>query len=72
MSNEINNCKVPGCSKRVLHGHDSGFCTDHESKIDPLSALYVDKTPEQASYDEKIVEFFSFLLKNKSLEELLY
>ncbi|MFA6000732.1 MAG: hypothetical protein WC828_01270 [Thermoleophilia bacterium] len=72
MGNENNKCKAQGCSKWVVHGHDSGFCSDHECKPDPLSALYVDKSPEQASFDDKVVEFFSYLLKNRNLEELLF
>ena len=70
MGKKINKCKAPGCSKWVLHEQSDEFCSDH-CKPDPVSALYVDKTPEQIAEDEKICEFFSYLLHNRSTEELL-
>ncbi len=41
-------------------------------KTDPISALYVDKTPEELEADERIVEFFVYILERKSLQELLF
>lgn len=67
----MNKCKAPGCSKWVLH-EEAGYCTEHACKLDPISALYVDKTPEEMDFDEKICRFFSYLLHNRSLEELLF
>lgn len=68
----MNKCKAPGCGKWVLHD-DKGYCTEHEEvcQLDPISALYVDKTPEEMELDEKVCGFFSYLLHNRSLEELL-
>ncbi|MBE0429984.1 MAG: hypothetical protein IBX61_08980 [Thermoleophilia bacterium] len=70
MGKKINKCKAPGCGKWVLHQNSEEFCPDHY-RPDPISALYVDKTPEQAAEDERICEFFSYLLHNRSTEELL-
>ena len=71
MGNEIDKCKAPGCGKWIVHGNDSGYCADHECKLDPLSALYVDKSPEQLESDCKTVAFFAYLLHSRTLEELL-
>ncbi len=43
---------------------------EDSNKIDPISALYVDKTPEDLKADERIVEFFVYLLDERTLEEL--
>ena len=50
---------------------DTGFCADHRWRLNPVSALYVDKTPEQLKADEQTVEFFAWLLQNRTVEELL-
>ncbi|MCL4309856.1 MAG: hypothetical protein ACYCXE_06895 [Thermoleophilia bacterium] len=47
------------------------YCEEHRHKLDPISALYIDKTPEELEADEHVIEFFSYLLTNKSPEELL-
>ena len=64
-------CKAPGCNKWVPCGGNSDYCADHQGKLDPITALYVDKTPEQLEADERVIEFFSYLLRNKTLEELM-
>jgi hypothetical protein len=72
MGNEMNKkCKAQGCNQWVSHGNEADFCSAHQGKIDPISALYIDKTPEQQEADERIVEFFSYLLRKKTLEELM-
>lgn len=71
MGRNLKKCKAPGCSKWVVHGAGSEYCPEHQQKIDPISALYVDKTPEEQKADERLIEFFSYLLHNKSPEELL-
>jgi hypothetical protein len=45
--------------------------TIHKTKVDPLQALYIEKTPEQKDADEKLVLFFRYLLKTYTLEDLL-
>ncbi|MBK5226166.1 MAG: hypothetical protein JJD96_06305 [Thermoleophilia bacterium] len=50
---------------------DTGFCADHRCRLDPVSALYVDKTPQQLKADEQTVEFFAWLLQKHTVEELL-
>ncbi len=64
-------CKISGCGKWVTDGPDSEYCPEHQKKIDPVSALYIDKSPEEQQADERVIEFFSYLLWNRSLEELL-
>ncbi len=71
MEKKLNKCKAAGCSKWVSQGLDSEFCDEHRSQLDPISALYVDKTPEQLEADERIIQFFCYLLQNKSLQELM-
>lgn len=71
MGKKIHKCKAPGCGKWVVQEADSGFCNDHQSKLDPLSALYIDKTPEELESDSRKVNFFAYLLHNRTLEELL-
>lgn len=71
MGNKLKKCKTPGCSKWVPHNKEPGFCQEHLKKVDPVSLLYVDKTPEEREADEKIVGFFSYLLNSRSPEELL-
>ena len=71
MGKKMDKCKAPGCSKWAMAESDSGFCPDHRCKMDPVSALYVDKTPEQLEADRHAVEFFSWLLENRTLEDLL-
>lgn len=70
MDKKIKKCKVSGCGNwTVRHGVD--YCEEHRHKLDPISALYIDKTPEELEADEHVIEFFSYLLTNKSPEELL-
>ena len=69
--NEMKKCNTPGCGKWVVDGNHSGYCPEHQGKLDPISALYVDKTPEQLEADERTIEFFSYLLRNKTFEELM-
>lgn len=71
MGNRMKKCKSPGCGKWVVHNNDLGYCPDHQKKADPLSMLYVARTPEQVRADERAIEFFSYLLNHRSLEELL-
>ncbi|MCL4473350.1 MAG: hypothetical protein M1455_05325 [Actinobacteria bacterium] len=70
MGKKMEKCKAPGCSKWVLGENDSGFCSEHQYRIDPISALYVDKTPEQVADDDRAVEFFAWLLQHRNVEEL--
>jgi len=70
MGKKMDKCKAPGCGKWVLHENDSGFCLDHQHRVDPVSALYVDKSPQQIEEDERIVAFFAWLLHNRTFEEL--
>ena len=70
MGNKLKKCKAPGCSKWVAHANMPGYCQEHLKKIDPLSLLYLEKTTDEREADERIVEFFSYLLNNRSLEEL--
>ncbi len=72
MGKKMNKCKAPGCSKWVVHEGGREYCHDHQRKLDPISSLYVDKSPRQQDYDQKVVEFFSYLLKNRNLDEMLY
>lgn len=72
MGKKVNKCKAPGCAKWVVHEEDSGYCSEHQCKLDPISALYVDKTPAQMDADEKVCEFFLWLLNNCTPEELLH
>jgi hypothetical protein len=71
MSKKIHKCKAPGCGKWVVQETESNFCNDHLRKVDPLSALYVDKSAEEIESDQRTVNFFSYLLQNHTLEELL-
>lgn len=71
MGKKVEKCKAPGCSKWVVHEEDSGYCSEHQCKLDPISALYIDKTPEQMDYDDKVCQYFSWLLNNLSPEELM-
>ncbi len=71
MNKKMNKCKAPGCSKWVVRDNEAGYCLDHQGRLDPLSSLYVDKTPEQQEADSKVIEFFSYLLQNRTVEELL-
>ena len=72
MGKKINKkCKAPGCNQWVACGGGSDFCPDHQGKLDPISALYVDKSPAELEADERIIEFFSYLLHNKTVEELM-
>ena len=70
MGKKMDRCKSPGCGKWVVDENDSGFCADHRHKIDPVSALYVDKSPEQVEADARVVEFFAWLLQHRTPEEL--
>ena len=70
MSNKLKKCKAPGCSKWVVHGSKPGYCQEHLKKIDPLSLLYLDKTSEEREADDRMIGFFSYLLNNRSFEEL--
>lgn len=70
MGKKMNKCKAPGCSKWILHDQDVEFCAEHH-KPDLISALYVDKTPEQVAADEHVCDFFSYLLQHCTLEEML-
>jgi len=70
MGKKMDRCKAPGCGKWVLHENASGFCSEHQCTVDPISALYVDKTPEQIEADQSVVEFFAWLLQNRTVEEL--
>jgi hypothetical protein len=72
MGKKMNKCKAPGCSKWVVRDNEAGYCLDHQKKLDPLSSLYVDKSPEQEETDRKIVDYFVYLLHNRSLEEMLF
>jgi hypothetical protein len=71
MGKKIHKCRAQGCAKWVVQEAESVFCTDHQGKRDPLSALYVDKTVEEMETDRKTVNFFSYLLQNRTIEELL-
>lgn len=42
-----------------------------KNTVNPLTALYIDKTPEEKANDEKTIEFFRYLLDKFTLEELL-
>lgn len=72
MGNKMNKCRAPGCSKWVVRDNEVGYCLDHMGKRDPLSSLYADKTSEQLEEDNKIISFFSYLLQNRTPDELLY
>ncbi len=72
MGKKMYKCKAPGCSKWVVHEGEVGYCLDHQRKLDPISSLYVEKSPRQQDYDNKVVEFFSYLLKNRNLDEMLF
>lgn len=72
MSQKMNKCKAPGCSKWVVRDSEIGYCLDHQARIDPLSSLYVVKSRHQIEADTRVVQFFSYLLQNRTLEELLY
>lgn len=72
MGKKIHKCKSPGCGKWVVQDTESDYCIDHNCSLDPLSALYVDKTPEEAEYDRSIVNFFAYLLQNRTVEDLLF
>ena len=41
-----------------------------QKTIDPLMSLYVDKSPEQKEADERLINFFRYLLNNRSVQEL--
>lgn len=71
MGKKMEKCRAPGCAKWVMDESDLGFCSDHQCKLDPVSALYVDKTPQQMDVDERFAEFFAWLLQNRTVEELL-
>ncbi|MHB8159763.1 MAG: hypothetical protein ACYDGS_04610 [Thermoleophilia bacterium] len=71
MGKKMEKCKAPGCNKWATDQRDTGFCADHRCRLDPVSALYVDKTPEQLKADEQTVEFFTWLLENRTVQELL-
>lgn len=71
MGKKIHKCKAPGCGKWVVQEAESDFCIDHQCALDPLSALYVDKSPEELEADTRAVNFFSYLLQNRTVEELL-
>ena len=71
MGKKMDKCKAPGCSKLAMDESDRGFCAEHRCRLDPVSALYVDKTPEQLKADEQTAEFFAWLLQNRTVEELL-
>jgi len=72
MGKKMNKCKAPGCGKWVVHEGEAGYCLDHQGKLDPISSLYVEKSPQQQDHDRKILEYFSYLLKNRSLDEMLF
>lgn len=72
MGKKMDKCKAPGCGKWVLNENETGFCSEHQCRIDPVSALYVDKTPQQLEEDESIVEFFAWLLQHRTVEELFH
>jgi len=71
MGKKLVKCKAPGCAKWVKNESTVGFCSDHGCKLDPVSALYIDRTPRQIAYDERVADFFTWLLHNRSIEELL-
>jgi hypothetical protein len=71
MGDKQEKCKAPGCRKVTSGNIDSEYCSDHQCKLDPISALYVDKTPEQMQADENICRFFSYLLHNRTPQDLL-
>ena len=71
MGKKMDKCRAPGCAKWVMDESDLGFCSDHRCKLDPVSALYVDKSQQQMDADERVAEFFAWLLENRSVEELL-
>ena len=55
MGKKMDKCKAPGCSKWVMDESDSGILFGSSGcKLDPVSALYVDKTPEQLEADERL------------------
>ncbi len=72
MGKKMNKCKAPGCSKWVVRDSEVGYCLDHQAKLDPLSSLYVVKSPNQVEADARVVEFFSYLLQHRTLDELLF
>jgi hypothetical protein len=71
MGEKQEKCKAPGCRKAAAGSTDSDYCSDHQCKLDPISALYVDKSQEQIQADENLCRFFSYLLHNRKFEELL-
>lgn len=71
MGKKMDKCRAPGCAKWVMDDGDLGFCSDHRCKLDPVSALYVDKSPRQMDADDRVAEFFAWLLQNRTVEELL-
>jgi len=50
---------------------DSGKKIKTKPNLDPVSCLYIDKTPEQVAADNRLVEFFHWLLDKRTVEELL-
>lgn len=44
---------------------------DQKTKPDPVSALYIDKSPEQLEADERLIKFFIWLLNHRAPDELL-
>ena len=71
MNKNVKKCKAEGCSQWVAEGHDSDFCARHQSRIDPISALYVDKSPEELEADERAIQYFAYLLHHRTTKELL-